>query len=580
MTDLELRNLINESLVATLMENNLDERGGSELLYHFTTINSVKSMILNNGKKGGYLVMSHPGKVDSHLLKREKTGGGGYTNYLSLSRSPNANWGYVKALDKTAFGRGDGKGDVSPDSPNKVGSARITFDGRALSAGRIIKPVDFFGPYKDHRGREHKYNTQTKSGKWGNGDPTRMSMLKQAEDRLFGYTYDFDGILNYITRIDIYAKEKTSSITDAKEVLEASKGTPVEGKIHVYGDFKYYNRPDYSRIKSAAEKSGINQNEWRKEITDVLDKTPQRKKQETPLIENAKLKNLAVFVWIVLLAEKYPNFLGLNESNAIGNFRFNGMFSKEAVDSVIKEILRPIRDTDYNKTMFKMISDAYEALTNKEIATYCFQQNPKFDALKGLSKTLTASIYHIVQTRFNLDSYDKLFNRASKIMKSIWPNDATVKSAHEHKQKQDKESRERFAARRLINTAGDSVNKAVKKQKKQAEKPVKKKASKPVVLKTYEPDERPRKGRKPSNIIIPSLSFRVCGETITIKDVKNTIDAIEKLSKKKPDFDFWKKNKSISARVSQEKRKLVEPTLFSDQEINEMVEECMRRLLG
>ena len=76
------------------------------------------------------------------------------------------------------------------------------------------------------------------------------------------------------------------------------------------------------------------------------------------------------------------------------------------------------------------------------------------------------------------------------------------------------------------------------------------------------------------------MSFRVCGETITIKDVKNTIDAIEKLSKKKPDFDFWKKNKSISARVSQEKRKLVEPMLFSDQEINEMVEECMRRLLG
>ena len=580
MTDLELRNLINESLVEALMENNLDERGGSELLYHFTTINSIKSMILNNGKNGGYLTMSHPGKVDSHLLSREKTGGGGYTHYLSLTRSPNANWGYVKALDKTAFGRGNGKGNVSPNSSNKIGSARITFDGRALSAGRVIKAVDFFGPYKDSRGREHEYNTQTTSGKWGNGDPTRMSMLKQSEDRLFGYTYNFDGILNYVKRIDIYAKENTSSIADAKEVLEAAKGTPVEGKIHVYGDFKYYNRPDYEQIKHAAEKSGINQRDWRKEITDVLDKTPQRKKQDVPLIQASKLKNLAVFVWIVLFAEKYPNMLSINENVSTGSIKFNGLFKKKDVDAVIKELLTPIRDSDYNQKMFDMISKEYESLTNKDIATYCFQQNPKFDALKGISKALTASIYHIVQTKFNLDNYNKLFNRASKIMKALWPNDNVVKSAHKHKQEQDKAARERFAAKKLISAAGDSNKSVEKKPEKKVEKPVKKKPAKPAVIKTYEPDATPRRGRKPSNIMIPSLAFRVAGEIIVIKNVKNTLDAIEKLSNKKPGYDFWSKSKSIAARISQEKRKLSEPTLFSDQEINEMVEACMKRLLG
>ena len=178
-----------------------------------------------------------------------------------------------------------------------------------------------------------------------------MSMIKQAEDRLFGYTYDFDGILNYITRIDILASSK-DSIVDAKEVLDLAKGTPVEGKIHVYGDFKSYNRPDFERIKSAGEKVGISPLTWRPEITDKLDTMQAKKKRMPKLIESAKLKNLAVFVWIVLFMEKYGNLAPVNESNMhTGLFRFNSLFSAENVLSVIKELTGPIREPDLNNSL-------------------------------------------------------------------------------------------------------------------------------------------------------------------------------------------------------------------------------------
>lgn len=547
---------------SALNENKIDERGGSEILYHFTSINSIKSMLQNNGKNGGYFSLSHPGKVDKQILGRE----GDYTHYLSLTRSPNANWGYTKAIDPNAsYGKGGKQINVSPTLPNSVGSARITFDGRALSAGRVIKPIDFFGPYTDENGKVHKHNLQTTSGKWANGDATKMSMIKQAEDRLFGYTYDFDGILNYITRIDILASSK-DSIVDAKEVLDLAKGTPVEGKIHVYGDFKSYNRPDFERIKSAGEKVGISPLTWRPEITDKLDTMQAKKKRMPKLIESAKLKNLAVFVWIVLFMEKYGNLAPVNESNMhTGLFRFNSLFSAENVLSVIKELTGPIREPDLNKKITNMIFSTYESLTNSEIAKYCFSGNPKFDFLKGISKSMIHSIFKIIEERFNLDNYTKLFVAAAKIMKMIWPHNEDIKTADKDKKARNHAAYERMKDRRRgIVTQYQRGNAAASKLKK-------------LDKVNGEPKKR---GRKPSDIVIPSLTFRINGKPVTITDVTDTHDAIKKLSELVPSYDFMSKKTSIAAKVSNTKRALKEPSLFNQEDIEEMVNECVKKLLG
>ena len=554
-----------KSALRVISENSLEEYGGSQILYHFTSINSIKSMLMNNGENGGYFSMSHPNAVDSHLLDREKTGGGNFTHYLSLTRSPNANWGYVKALDDNAsFGKGGNTIEVSPSSDNAIGSARITFDGRALSAGRIIKPVDFFGPYVDKNGVYHERNTQTKSGEWAqNGDPSRFSMLKQAEDRLFGYTYDFDGILNYITRIDIYAKPNTSAIETAKEVLKLSKGTPVEGKVHIYGDFKSYNRPDYDRIKSAAEKSGISPENWRKEITQDLENVPSLKKN-TSLIEKAKLTNLAVFVWIVLFMESMPTTHFLFESKT-GFLRFNQMFPQEDVEKVIRELIRPIRSEKYNKEFFEMIKNEYNSLSNGVIAKYCFQQNPKFDKLKGLAKSLLNSIHDMVKKRFGFDAYRPLFNRAAIRMKRMWPESQDVMIASDEKDKKQKERN----SRRKNNKQETLPPEQIKKEPVRRGRPPKVKTDVQQIEKT--PGRRGRKSKY--NVVIPSI--KIYG--IEINNVKDTKDAIEKLLAKNPNLSV--NPKSINALISLTKKKIAGPTLF-EEDIREMVEEAVRRVFN
>ena len=560
----DIKTMVNECLslltgegVSLLSENSLDERGGSEILYHFTSLNSIKSMLQNNGKNGGYFSLSHPGKVDKQILDRE----GGYTHYLSLTRSPNVNWGYTKAIDtNVSYGKGGKEVNVSPNAPNQVGSARITFDGRALSAGRVIKPIDFYGPYTDEKGKKHKHNLQTTSGEWANGDPTRMSMIKQAEDRLFGYTYDFDGILNYVTRIDLLAVSDVS-VSVAKEILDLSKGTPVEGKVHVYGDFKSYNRPDFGVIKSAGEKAGVSASEWRPEITDKLDSMKLRKRKQTDIIEPAKLKNLAVFVWIVLFMETYGRSSAINESNMhTGLFKFNSLFSEDDVLEVIREITSPIREASLNSKMTELIMSTYRSLTNSEIAKYCFNRNPKFDFLKGIAKTMIHPIFKIVRERFHLDDYRKLFGRASKVMKKLWPNDENVKTAEGNKQEMSRKSYERLKAKRLQqyhfgNSAADKIQKLSQKK------------------------VEPKKRNRYTSVAIPALTFIYGGQKLTIHDVVSTSDAIKKLSELMPSFDFASKYSSIAVKVSNAKKALSEPSLFNEEDIRTMINECLKKLI-
>ena len=555
--DKDIRAMVSEALKRLISENSLEEKGGSELLYHFTNIEAIKSMLQNNGKNGGYFSMSRPNTVDTSILGREKSGKGEFTHYMSLTRSPNANWGYVKALDKSAFGRGDDSINVSPNKPISIGSARITFDGRKLSAGRVIKPIDFFGPYT-YNGVKYKSNTQTTSGNWAQDDPTKKSMIKQAEDRLFGYTYDFDGILNYVTRIDIYVSNDSGK-NAASEVLELAKGTPVEGKIHVYDDFKAYNRPDFERIKGAATKKGMSPTDWRPEINDTLsDFNYDRKNKKDGLIQSAKLTNIAVFVWSVLFVEKYGGKFKrkrkINE-NFKTEFRFNGIFADEDVKSVIEELVKPIRDNHYRETVSKMIYNKYKALSNYEIAIYCFSANPKFESMNGIAKVLVNSIFDMVKRKFNFNTYKSLFTAASNKMKEMWDGD------------EDVEAGKRYRDEKIMRGRTTKVEK-----------------DNDTVIKTPKPKKEPKpkarhRGRKGRDVIVPKLSikFPEIG-VVTITDVIDTLDALEKFSKFVPPEILKQKRPSIQVRISQLKKALSEPSLFNHEEIQEMVNECLREM--
>ena len=547
--------MVNEAIRRLISENAIEERGGSEILYHFTSIEAVKSILQNNGENGGYFSMSRPNTVDNSILGREKSGKGDFTHYMSLTRSPNANWGYVKALDKSAFGRNDSSKSVSPNSPKSVGSARITFDGRRLSAGRIIKPIDFFGPYTDN-GTKYDSNTQTTSGAWAKDDPVKKSMIKQAEDRLFGFTYDFDGILNYVTRIDLYVGNDSGKFA-ASQVLKLAKGTPVEGKIHVYDSFKAYNRPDYDRIKGAAAKKQMSPDEWRPEINGSLEDFHYgRKNKKSRLIENSKLTNIAVFVWAVLFVEAYGGKLRkkrkVNENSKDLPFKFNGIFADEDVKKVISELVKPIRAENYRKDISDLIFNTYKKLSNYDIAKYCFSANPKFEAMDGIARALVNSIFDMAKRKFNFNTYKTLFTAAGNKMREMWAGDKDVEAGKRYRDERTQRSQQK------------------QKDKKLGIEPVKK---------AKEPTEPKQRGRKAREFTIPELWFKFpeVGK-VCIKDVTDARDAVEKLCKIIPQELVNQKIQSIRSKVSNTKTKMMQPTLFNQDDIEEMVNECLRRL--
>lgn len=549
--------MVNEAVRRLISENELEERGGSEILYHFTSIEAVKSILQNNGENGGYFSMSRPNTVDNSILGREKNGKGNFTHYMSLTRSPNANWGYVKALDKSAFGRGSEEKNVSPNTPKMVGSARITFDGRRLSAGRVIKPIDFFDPYSDN-GVKYDSNTQTKSGEWAGNDPVKKSMIKQAEDRLFGFTYDFDGILNFVTRIDLYAANDSGKYA-ASQVLKLAKGTPVEGKIHVYDDFRAFNRPDYDRIKSAAAKKQLSPDEWRPEINASLDDFHYGRKnsRHQRLIENAKLTNIAVFVWAVLFVEAYGGKLRkkhkVNENTKDLSFKFNSIFADEDVKKIIEELVKPVRAESYRTKISDLIYNAYKKLSNYDIAKYCFSANPKFEAMDGIARVLVNSIFDMAKRKFNFSTYKSLFTAAGNKMKEMWAGDKDVEAGKRYRDERTQRSQQKQRDKNLSTVRPEKIKS-------------------PVV-------KNGQRGRKAREATIPELSFKFPGVgKVVINDVTDAKDAIEKLSKLVPMELLKQKIQSIRTKVSSAKTRMLQPSLFNQSDIEEMVNECMRRL--
>ena len=287
-------------------------------------------------------------------------------------------------------------------------------------------------------------------------------------------------------------------------------------------------------------------------------------KKNTSLIEKAKLTNLAVFVWIVLFMESMPTTHFLFESKT-GFLRFNQMFPQEDVEKVIRELIRPIRSEKYNKEFFEMIKNEYNSLSNGVIAKYCFQQNPKFDKLKGLAKSLLNSIHDMVKKRFGFDAYRPLFNRAAIRMKRMWPESQDVILASDEKDKKQKERN----SRRKNNKQETLPPEQIKKEPSRRGRPPKVKTDVQQTAKT--PGRRGRKSKY--NVVIPSI--KIYG--IEINNVKDTKDAIEKLLAKNPNLSV--NPKSINALISLTKRKIAGPTLF-EEDIREMVEEAVRRVFN
>ena len=91
-------NVLYEVRNKTMLENNMQEYGGSEILYHFTSLPALLSMLLNDGKNGGYFQYGRPDGEEDQIINKKMAGGNKdpYQYYMSLTRSHDANWGYAK----------------------------------------------------------------------------------------------------------------------------------------------------------------------------------------------------------------------------------------------------------------------------------------------------------------------------------------------------------------------------------------------------------------------------------------------------------------------------------------------------
>lgn len=520
-------NVLYEVRNKTMLENNMQEYGGSEILYHFTSLPALLSMLLNDGKNGGYFQYGRPDGGEDQIINKKMAGGNKdpYQYYMSLTRSHDANWGYAKATNDASFGKKDKNGNENSYNTtidkipiSNIGTVRITFDGRELTKGRVIRAINFYGYGNDPKSGGR--TTKTKSGKWAGktGTDTRYSQIKQQEDRIFSNDFNFPGILNYVTRIDILVTTNDVGIKWASKILTAANGTPVQDKIHVYDNMKYYNRVSADRLGSSLQKRGISGQTWRKEITDKISRNYVF--QPDDIIADGDAKLIAVFIWSML-------FFDLSKMIQESSFswRLTSQFTDEQVLRCLRHYL-PVKNESIVKFIEEKVVSQFRKISNKELIDFLFgTKNYKLTSTVGVARTVLGPMKEDILKKFGLSSIKEAIHKIGEIFEKIYKGfDEVIKSKKEKAEKQ-KAYAQSYKNKQATDSNGED-------DETQVQIPVqpKKRGRKPKIQ-SVEPQIKGRKGRKPKDFTteVPEISIKGIGK---IFNVKNLADAEAKVRQK------------------------------------------------
>ena len=153
----------------------------SDILYHFTTIDGLYNMIINNC----FILSSSHGNVNDTYLN------GKYPFYMSFTRERTSKTGYAAYMNrpKGLFGR---KNDVPFSGQLTV---RLEVDGTLLRNKFKGKPVD----YHFKLNRNNKVQQKLSQAE--------LVQYRQSEDRLLSTDEFINGLRKYVRRIDIYYPE-------------------------------------------------------------------------------------------------------------------------------------------------------------------------------------------------------------------------------------------------------------------------------------------------------------------------------------------------------------------------------------
>ena len=555
-------NVLYEVRNKTMLENNMQEYGGSEILYHFTSLPALLSMLLNDGKNGGYFQYGRPDGEEDQIINKKMAGGNKdpYQYYMSLTRSHDANWGYAKAVNDASFGKKDKNGnenkyDTTIDKIpiSNIGTVRITFDGRELTKGRVIRAINFYGHGNDPKSGGR--TTKTKSGKWAGktGTDTRYSQIKQQEDRIFSNDFNFPGILNYVTRIDILVTTNDIGIKWASKILTAANGTPVQDKIHVYDNMKYYNRVSADRIGNSLQKRGISSQTWRKEITDKILRNYVF--QPDDIIANGDAKLIAVFIWSML----FFDFSKMIQESSF-SWRLTSQFTDEQVLRCLRHYL-PVKNEKIVKFIEEKVVSQFRNISNEELIDFLFgTKNYKLTSTVGIARTVLGPMKEDILAKFGLSSIKEAIHKIGEIFEKIYKGfDEVIKSKKEkaekqkayalsYKNKQATNNNNEYDETQPQIPAQPKKRGRPKLQKPEVPQEPKRRGRKPK-LQSVEPQIKGRKGRKPKDFSteVPEISIKGIGK---IFNVKNLADAEAKVRQKFKNTDeFMARWPSIRQKV-------------------------------
>lgn len=512
-----------------IFENNVEEYGGSEILYHFTSLQGLLSILLNNGKHGGYFQYGLPDGEEDKLINSKMAGGNKdpYTHYMSLTRSANVNWGYAKAVNDTSFGKKDKEGKENTHTStlkkiplSRIGTVRITFDGKELTKGRVIKAIDYYGAGNDPKSSNGR-TVKTRSGKWAGekNQNLRYSQVKQQEDRLFANSYDFQGVLNYVIRIDILVSDSSAGRNWANKILTAAIDTPVQNKIHVYSDIKYYNRISASRIPNSLAQRGMDEKTWRKEITDEIPRDYKFKPNDIITDSNAKL--IAVFCWAILFYEKFA-FL-VNESKKF-DWSLASNFTNEDVLWCLNKFLKKIGFDDKDMVR-RIVTDKvltqFRKIKNSELIDFLTgSKNFKLSSATGVARTVLGPMQEEVMRIFNVRSLKDALHRIGKEFARIYKGYAELVDSQSKLTKKRKEYADRHSAKTATTTTPA------------------KRGRKPRATTATTAPSTGKRGRKANDFVnpIPSLSLKGLGTIFNVKSIADAAAKIKELCKNDPEF--------------------------------------------
>jgi hypothetical protein len=315
-----------QRLKSSLKENkSILEEGLSDILYHFTTIKVLSSIVKTNS-----MICS-----SSYSNTRDRLINPNYPFFISFTRQHNNNFGYVSYMNR------DGNKPLS-----QLLCVRITFDGRRLNSN-----------YKGNAVNYHNIeNPRNKQQQMYKDDPLKMVEIRQSEDRLYSNSPIIADIDRYIIRIDILVPKKdfyNSYCPTLNLVAKILKNPTFKNKIFVYEDERTYNIPNCSNFINDKIANYINGTSLKKYIVGDADNTDFKKLHKASIGREKKsylskhlLVNIGVFIAI----------LALNR----GQIDLN--YVNDSLNYMLQDYKNNIGKTEYNKEYNIIIKAFHNAI--------------------------------------------------------------------------------------------------------------------------------------------------------------------------------------------------------------------------